>query len=598
MNTTLSEQIVNDKNMDNTKLEFTGNWFIDAGMLGFVNLMEEVYGWDLAELNQRISDNKDLVYYGYFPLAYAYQNFSNIQLSKIRDPEAKKDIKNELKDIKDMPEMGEGRWTNAEDIFKNAFEHIVKKSYKLTVELKLMIIDKKEDKKKKKVSDIEEEFNKKVIEIQNIIKNNENEIREALNKKKKQKILYYEIEKIKNNGAAEKIKSLREELLKKFEETNPKNENFFRLPLSNKFFTNFLFFQPGWDLSKQEKAFYSVIKSDDSVNELKNIGKTLNKFLLTQKDFNNEFYTSALPVSMFQNIKFIFVYLLCFDEGFVKNNQNNPLPRSFLFYSPNLNFSHKINKKLKIFFNQQDKKYDLLKITLNQVIDSLYEHQSKWSLESMYIIQYDTLDNQKQEGVEFIGIPKIQAVIIMDDTIRENLNKSIPYRKKAKGKFEYSWILQELMKGKPLSPIILNHLTLKINEEYYLSLKSSIYALAVDKCLRKVQKSIIFNQDFFKNHDFIVDEIKRTASIMSLNKNCIFNLFPNKDENKRLSYELLATIKCKDKNSFLNVLSKELINKNGKGKEKLIELYIQKNIVQNDISWECYALPLIMGLVV
>src|SRR3989344_3914613 len=280
MNTTLSEQIVNDKNMDNTKLEFTGNWFIDAGMLGFVNLMEEVYGWDLAELNQRISDNKDLVYYGYFPLAYAYQNFSNIQLSKIRDPEAKKDIKNELKDIKDMPEIGE-----------------------------------------------------------------------ALNKKKKQKILYYEIEKIKNNGAAEKIKSLREELLKKFEETNPKNENFFRLPLSNKFFTNFLFFQPGWDLSKQEKAFYSVVKSDDSVNELKNIGKTLNKFLLTQKDFNNEFYTSALPVSMFQNIKFIFVYLLCFDEGFVKNNQNNPLPRSFLFYSPNLNFSHKITKKLKIFFN-------------------------------------------------------------------------------------------------------------------------------------------------------------------------------------------------------------------------------------------------------
>ena len=39
-----------------------GGWFIDAGMLGFVNLMEEVYGWDLAELNQRISDNKDLVY--------------------------------------------------------------------------------------------------------------------------------------------------------------------------------------------------------------------------------------------------------------------------------------------------------------------------------------------------------------------------------------------------------------------------------------------------------------------------------------------------------------------------------------------------------
>ncbi|GEM_PF-3795685 len=39
-------------------LEFTGNWFIDAGILGFVNLMEEVYGWDLDELtpSQKLID--------------------------------------------------------------------------------------------------------------------------------------------------------------------------------------------------------------------------------------------------------------------------------------------------------------------------------------------------------------------------------------------------------------------------------------------------------------------------------------------------------------------------------------------------------------
>jgi len=34
-------------NTSTTELKFTGNWFIDAGILGFVNLMEEVYGWDL-----------------------------------------------------------------------------------------------------------------------------------------------------------------------------------------------------------------------------------------------------------------------------------------------------------------------------------------------------------------------------------------------------------------------------------------------------------------------------------------------------------------------------------------------------------------------
>ena len=28
----------------NIQLKFTGNWFVDAGILGFINLMEEVYG--------------------------------------------------------------------------------------------------------------------------------------------------------------------------------------------------------------------------------------------------------------------------------------------------------------------------------------------------------------------------------------------------------------------------------------------------------------------------------------------------------------------------------------------------------------------------
>ena len=47
-------------------LEFTGNWFIDAGILGFVKLMEEVYDWDLKELQERIRKEPKKVYYGYF----------------------------------------------------------------------------------------------------------------------------------------------------------------------------------------------------------------------------------------------------------------------------------------------------------------------------------------------------------------------------------------------------------------------------------------------------------------------------------------------------------------------------------------------------
>lgn len=576
-------------------LEFTGNWFIDAGILGFVNLMEEVYGWDLDELNKKISNNQNAVYWHYFPLAYVYSNLRNIQCNKLNTPK-KEEIKTELGNI---PKLEIIDSINPNEILEKVWTHIIQHSKKLFIELKLTSIDKKEEKKKEnKVSTIEKLFNQKISGIKKEIKNNESTIKTSLNKKKNQKISYYEIEAIGGEPIAEKIKTLRVELGKWFDQPN-EMDRFFRLPLSNKFFTNFLFFQPTWSSSKQKEAFKSILESNPDVDELRNIGKTINKLLLTQTDFNNEFYAPALPTIAFQQINCLFVYCLCFEFGFIKNYSSASLPQSFLFYSPSLHFSHRVNKKIRFIFGQQDNKIDILKLTLSQVIDCLYDYKSQWSLESMYIIQYDILDNQKQEGVEFIGIPKLQATIILDDTIRENLNKSIPFRKKGQGKFDYIWLLQELIKGKPLCPLILNHLSLCINGERYLSYNSSLYGLAVDVQLKKrgTGKSP-FNQDFFKNYESVVDDIRKTASVMSLNKNCISDLFSDKDENKKLSYELLVAVKCKDKNCFLNAISKELVNRTGKGKEKLIELYLQNNIVQNDICWENYALPLIMGLVV
>jgi len=41
------------------ELEFTGNWFIDLGILGFVNLMEEVYG-------EEYSLTHEWFYYAFF----------------------------------------------------------------------------------------------------------------------------------------------------------------------------------------------------------------------------------------------------------------------------------------------------------------------------------------------------------------------------------------------------------------------------------------------------------------------------------------------------------------------------------------------------
>ena len=74
------------------ELRFTGNWFIDAGILGFVNLMEEVYGWDLEFLNEKLKENPERVFCCYFPLAYLFYH------SKVRG--AYNEIQNIRKQIR------------------------------------------------------------------------------------------------------------------------------------------------------------------------------------------------------------------------------------------------------------------------------------------------------------------------------------------------------------------------------------------------------------------------------------------------------------------------------------------------------------------
>ncbi|MEM4196822.1 MAG: hypothetical protein QXV64_01730, partial [Candidatus Anstonellaceae archaeon] len=51
-------------------LELTGNWYEDGGIIGFIKIMENTYGWDLKTLKKKIENEEEKVYYGYFPFAY------------------------------------------------------------------------------------------------------------------------------------------------------------------------------------------------------------------------------------------------------------------------------------------------------------------------------------------------------------------------------------------------------------------------------------------------------------------------------------------------------------------------------------------------
>lgn len=107
-------------------LEFTGNWFLDAGILGFINLMEEFYGWNLDELKKRIRKEYNNVYYGYFPFAYIFKNLKhpNKNLFEMKIKEESKRLEKELK------ELGKGseneKSPNTEKIFNRVWEIICK----------------------------------------------------------------------------------------------------------------------------------------------------------------------------------------------------------------------------------------------------------------------------------------------------------------------------------------------------------------------------------------------------------------------------------------------------------------------------------------
>jgi len=42
-------------------LEFTGNWFVDSGILGFILILEDIYGFSISEVME-LSGMKEITY--------------------------------------------------------------------------------------------------------------------------------------------------------------------------------------------------------------------------------------------------------------------------------------------------------------------------------------------------------------------------------------------------------------------------------------------------------------------------------------------------------------------------------------------------------
>ncbi|MFH8120096.1 MAG: hypothetical protein QXS37_04820 [Candidatus Aenigmatarchaeota archaeon] len=594
--------------INNRKLEFTGNWFIDAGIIGFVNLMEEVFGLDLEKLNDQMKNNEKVIYFGLFPIAYVIHNL------KIKEKGPLENIVSNLLELNnaDESEIFEEAWRFIENISEDPW--IVKNISNLEKLLK-----KCENK---------EEIKNKVKNITSLLNEINNKHKDELKKllPKNKKVNIRDLENLTqliqtNNGiseefvqtvkkAKEKSDELKAILSKEWKNKNI-DDSFFRLPLIDRFFTNFLIFQTarGYSLKKQKQDFFNLISFNIEERPILTIlDRTTNKFLPSSQEFSNIFYTKS-PISTKEiklHIPYLYVYILCFTNAFNKIDK-----KYYFFYSPDLKFTLNVNRKIYVNLQKvRSKRTDtIIKITWRSIIDTLTEYKSVWSIENMYIISHGGIKRETQEpvNVEYIGIPKLQASIILDDTIRENLNKSIKYRIIKNPKYQskqYSWLLEEFIKGRPSYPIILNHVYLFLNEKerIFLEWSPSFYSLIIEANLVKFKKekeeksNHIFSENYFDNYKYLINKIKNDIRITSFAASLINQISEDIDKRKRIARELLNALKAKDKNMFLNTLLKNMNEKKELCVNNNLNNWIFNKIIKNDESFIMYGLILIMNL--
>jgi len=615
--------LLTSQNNSSPSLKFTGNWFIDAGILGFVNLMEEVYGWDLNELRDRIKKESEIVYYGYFPFAYFYN------LSQKNSEKLKTETTNFIEQNNNLRKniLEEVWWKYIVDLFR---EKWIKK--KLEVKHESKDYDKRKNptfhytdvKYRELIKEREEAIND-LISNENFKRN----IQKMLEKHKAITVGNLSIEDFeilerkldilsedkdfleKANRVVEKNRELKRYLNKIWDEVKMKNiskgnDVFYRIPVDSSFFKNYLFFNNSSGIFKQLKDLRNLLEGNTKYSEyLSKIDRVISKFLPSDKKFANISYTEFRTKILVRNVPYLFVYLINFLNAFtfVKNIG------SVFFYSSDLEFTYRVNKRIKTYLNENSKNNDLtiLRITLQSVIDTILEVESIWVFENMYLIRYERLSQQDLIGVKYLGISKLQASIILDDTLRNVLNRKIPvvaFQPDGKVIIEkWSWVLEEFIKNNSLLPIFYKNLWLYLNNTIRdFSVKSFIYSSCIDKNitnLREKNKREIFSNEFFYKYKNVVNNIKEFAERMFSISSKISSTFASFSNDKRhdLAYTLFIRLRKGQKYAFINILLKELIHVENKESVEDIVRFLFQEVLNNDKTWQNSAVAVISGLI-
>ncbi|MEM4158506.1 MAG: hypothetical protein QXH71_02090 [Candidatus Anstonellaceae archaeon] len=603
-------------------LELTGNWYEDGGIIGFIKIMENTYGWDLKTLKKKIENEEEKVYYGYFPFAY-FTSFLSEKYKKKVERRTKKLVKKlEKKNFENKQKLLDFVW----------FKYICVAWKYEWIEKKLEI-NKEKNKKKEQGP---EKYKKEMEGIIKLIDELQNDLKEIkYNEKKlgKKKISYLKIKKIlqeikeKCSGIEIKIENEKEmgerikekcseieikiENLKSFLKDEWKkvikanqevlNDSFYRIPIDSGFYKNFLFFNNNSNQLTQKKYLLDLINFDLQNSKLKIIDKTINKFLPSQEEFKNINYTELSAKEFKEKNKYFAVYFACFIFAFERYGEEN-----IFFYSYDLELCIKVNKRIRLQKQKikEQKEVSIFNIAWQEIFDTLVEYKSSWSLENMYIISYKKLDNKNQEGVEYIGVPKIQAEMLLDDEIREGLNINIAL--KSEKEVKKFTLINEFVVGNPLYPIILKYVNSIFSKEErikdYHNLLISLIVEAHIKKIREKNKGALFTENFFVNYKPLLSEIKRDIRETSFNASLITKIGENRDskenreEKTKLAKSLYNSLKAYDKNHFLNTLLNHLNKTKELSKNKNFIDWVFEKIIKNKKCFEIYGLILILNI--
>ncbi|KZX12044.1 hypothetical protein [Methanobrevibacter curvatus] len=709
--------------MIESELCFTGNWFIDCGTMGFINLMEEIYGWDLDNLNQQINENSEKCFYVYFPFAYLFYH-SKVRKSIKRENGLKEKIndhKKKIDKINNKDNVSEKDKSNL-SIFNNNINNYTTEIDKIKEELsnekkKLLcdlinLSDKILENKNNFFLNIRNELDvliedfelikpqdhsnfsivnpkkglfysflylflilKKDYELLNLVKSfatiidfnflNIIKICQEYNLSVDYFISYCENH-IKDRRIMDRVSDefqFNENTITNLKDKKlitKKNVNNFRKKLENHrtqgisdlkklkevekdvelkifikflsfcddlkidphkiiaFFENNQFLKPKKLLAKLknefslkdheidnfEKNFYKKMKNIKYENDGHEMfpDSTINPFQFSNKKYSNIAYTLPLMTETIEiglNLEVPY-YLLAL--SFYRSFQY-VAGKNILFYINNLDTCYSLNKKIDVKKNQLENKNSIFKITWSLIIDELVESKSNFALENMYVIEYEDINykTQKLINVMFMDIDKFRANILIDDVIRKSLNNKI---QTTNSKTPNIWLIEELIKNKPLYPHILNHIILKISKPKTIKSHnhSLLYALSTDV---EITNSInhdsthnyLFNSFFELELGDSVRKIKENYKKMYSSSKSASKFFPD-DQKEKISKELIYSLKQNNAFTFMNIFLKNCVHNNKDNNIfKYLNDYIFNYILKNERTWHNYALAIIIGII-